>query len=455
MISPFRQRSSDGAAAVLVTAALLAAPAVVPDAAVAQAVPARPAADTASGPVSVDSASALRASLERPPPAPPLDALDVVGLPFRVLALPLELAGEAVGAGLELAEGGGGGPPPSYLRLYRSLARWGLELGVESIGPRSGPAASVELTRFEPFHLRTAWSIRGSRDHRAGLRWSGERGGVEAEAVYHRDAEPHFWGLGPRTSAEDRTSFRHDRVEARVAGRLRLAGPLTAGVSAGFEENEVGPGSDEDSPDFGQVVDRDSLYGAAGTLRFLRIGPRLELDLTRRSGFQDRGLAVGATADFYRGLGSTRADFHRVGGWLEAYLPANRRQSLAVRAEAEASRGTAGRGVPFTHMPTLGDGAGGRGYAEGRFRARDQLALAAEWRWEVWRGRGDGTRIESFVFFEEGSAVADLGRLSGSDLRPSWGGGLRLVERAGLVGRAYVAMGEEDVRLQAELSAGF
>lgn len=403
--------------------------------------------------VTADSAAELRGSLERPPSGPPFDALDAVALPFRAIALPVELTGKAVGAGVDLLTRPG--PPPFYLWAYRSLSRWGLELGAESLGTRSGPAGSAELVRFEPLYLRTAWSIRGYHDHAAGLRWSGDRGRLEVGGGFHRDAEPRFWGLGPRTPQADRTSFRRDRLSAELSARVRLAGPLTAGVAAGWERNEVGPGSDGDSPDLLQLFDRDSLFGADGRTRFLRVGPRLELDLTRRVGFQTRGLTAGAAADLYGGVGSTSADFHRVGGWVEVYLPANPRQTLAVRAEAEANRRDAGRGVPFTHMPTLGDAPGGRGYADGRFRAPDLLALSAEWRWEVWRELQGRMRLEGFVFFEEGTTVADLGRVTGSDLRPSWGGGLRLAEPGGLMGRAYLAGGEEGVRAQAELSAEF
>lgn len=409
--------------------------------------------DTVDGPVSPDSAAKIRAAMRRPPSQPPFDALDVVALPFRVGTYPLVLAGEVIGAGLDMLSRAG--PPPFYLRFYRSLSRWGLQGGVESVGPRSGLAGELELDRWEPLFLRTAWSLRGSQDHRAGLRWSGDAGRLEAAFGFHRDAEPRFWGLGPRTPEADRSSFEHDRVHATLRGELETSGPLTLGLVAGWEENQVEGGSDEASPDLAEVFDPATLFGADERTRFLRVGPRVELDLTHRAGFQRRGVLVGGGTDLYRGVGSTDADFHRFRGWVEGYIPANRRQTLALRAEAEANRGDSGRGVPFTHMPTLGDGPGGRAYADGRFRDRDLLAMAAEWRWEVWRELQGRFRVEGFVFFEEGTAVGDLSTLGSSDLRPSWGGGLRLADHDGLEARAFLADGEEGARFQADLSASF
>ena len=440
-------------AAVALTAAVLAV--AVPSAAGAQGAGGADGAppDTVGDPVSPDSAAEIRASLERPPGEPPFDALDAVALPFRVATWPLALAGEAVAAGLDLITRGG--PPPFYLRFYRSVSRWGLRAGVGSLGPRSGPAGELELVRWEPLYVRTAWSIRGSQDHRAGLRWAGDAGRLELAFGFHRDAEPRFWGLGPRTPRADRTDFRRDRLHGTLRGELRASGPLRLGLVAGWEENEVTGGADGESPDLAEVFDPDGLFGAGERTRFLRVGPRLELDLTRRRGFQRRGMAAGAGADLFRGVGSTDADFHRLRGWLEGYLPANPRQTLALRASAETNRGDAGRGVPFTHMPTLGDAPGGRGYPDGRFRARDLLALTAEWRWEVWRELQGRLRAEGFLFFEEGTTVRDLSELTGSDLRPSWGGGLRLVGRDGLEARAFLADGEEGVRVQFDFSAEF
>lgn len=406
--------------------------------------------DTA-GPVSPDSAHAIRAALVRPPGGHPFDALDAVALPFRALSLPVVLVGRGLAAGIDLATTTG--PPPFYVMALRDAREWGLRPDVASLGPRSGPALAVELARWEPLYLSSALSWRGSQDHRAGARWSG--GGVSADlgVFFHRDAEPRFWGVGSRTDSSARTDFRHDRIGGRLETGWRATRHLSVRLAAGYEENEVGGGSDAASPDIGERFTDAELFGLGERTRFFRLVPGVELDLVRRVGFQLRGLRLDASGAVYRGAGPTEADFHRLAASADGYLPLNRRQLLFLRAAAELNRGDDGRGVPFTHLASLGDHVGGRGYQDGRFRDRDLLALTAEWRYEIWRELQSRMRMEGFVFFEEGAVAHTLGSLESSDFRPSWGVGLRLVEREGALGRAFVAVGEEGTRWQLDLSA--
>ena len=406
-----------------------------------------------SGAVSPDSADRIRAALERPPGDHPFDLLDAVALPFRVATFPLTLAGRGIAAGLDLLAAGG--PPPFYLRALEDVRQWGLRPDVGSLGPRSGPALSLAFVRYEPFYARSGVSLRGSQDHRAGFRWSGAGTSADVGFAFHRDAEPRFWGVGPGTPSSLRTSFRHDRIDAYLDGAWRPAERLTLHAGAGYEENRVGGGGDDASPDIGEVFAPDSLFGLGEETRFFRASTGFELDLTDRVGFQRRGVAFGGSGALYRGAGPTESDFHRLRARAHAFLPLNPRQLLALGGAVETNRGDDGPGVPFTHLATLGDGVGGRAYQDGRFRDRDLLALTAEWRYEVWRELQSRLRAEGFVFFEEGAVTGDLGSLDSSDFHPSWGAGLRVVGRDGVLGRAFVADGDEGARFQVEGSAAF
>lgn len=435
----------------LIGAALLCLLAAAPTAAQeAEAAADTAAAPSAGGAVSPDSADEIRASLIRPPGDHPFDALDAIALPFRLAAIPLELAGDGIGAGIDLVIGAG--PPPFYLVALRDAREWGLRPDVASLGPRSGPALALRVSRWRPLYLSSAVSWRGSQDHRAGLRWTGEGGAADVGFLFHRDAEPRFWGIGARSAPAMRTDFRHDRIAGRVEGAWRPAPRASVRLGAGYEENEVGGGSDGASPDIGELFDEQALFGLGERTRFFRLAPVLELDVTRRVGFQERGVRLEVSGALYRGAGPTEADFHRLGAAVDGYLPVNPRQLLALRARAELNRDDAGPGVPFTHLASLGGELGGRGYPDDRFRDRDLLTLTAEWRYEVWRELQDRLRVDGFVFFEEGAVAPRLGSLGSSDFRPSWGLGFRLEDRDGPLGRALVAFGEEGTRLGLELS---
>ena len=103
------------------------------------------------GPVSPDSADAIRARLQRPPASHPPDERDVVGAPLFVIMLPLRLAAEllslaASGVSALLPEGEG----PN---LYVVLKSWGLELSARPLGPGAGDGVQARLTRFRPFFV--------------------------------------------------------------------------------------------------------------------------------------------------------------------------------------------------------------------------------------------------------------------------------------------------------------
>lgn len=409
--------------------------------------------DTPPRAVSPDSADALRASLVRPPGEPEFDAVSALTLPFDLLALPFELAGKGLGWALDLATRPG--PPPFYLVAYRDVVEWGVEPDVGSIGPRSGPALELTVDRFSPFFVETAYSIREFQRHRAGLRWSGEARRLEVSGGFDRDAEVRFWGLGPDSRAGDRVSYLRDRIGGEAAGGVRLAPGLRVGAEVGYEENRVEAGRDDDSRPLGAVFDPGTLFGFGERTEFWRGALSASLDLTRRDGFQHRGVALEAGVGVYRGAADTRADFHRWSGTAIGYLPLNPLQNLVLRADVEMNRGDSGAGVPFTHLATLGDEPGGRAYEDARFRDRDRVAATAEWRYEIWRELQDRMRAEGFVFFEEGTTVPDLAHVSTGDLHPSYGVGLRIVDPGGIVGRVFVADGESSPRYQLDLSAEF
>lgn len=405
--------------------------------------------------VPVDSAAALRAALERPPGRPGFDVLEAVALPFRVATFPLHLAIKGAGELAELAAGPG--PRVFYVRAFRDVVRWGLEPGITSIGPRSGPALELELTRWLPVFLETAYSIRESQRHRVGVRFGREDAPPRVEAAFgfHRDAEPHFWGLGAGTRPEAESDFLHDRVFAQVQGAVPLVPGVRLRAHGGWEDNRVDRGFDGSEPDLQDQFDPASLFGADERTEFLRVGIGALIDLAPRRLFRRRGVELEVGATQFAGIEGTDADFHRLRARASGFVPLNDVQTLTLHGGVESNDGDSGRGVPFTHTAALGDDVGGRGYDDQRFRGRDKAFVAAEWRFMAWRELRDRAQLEGFVFFEEGVVASDLGEVSSSDWRPSWGGGLRFEDREGLVLESYLAGGEEGVRVQVETGVSF
>lgn len=427
----------------------------------------------APGPVSVDSADAIRASLERPPRMPPADIWDGLSLPLKFITSPLHLAGQVMKEMVRIAVVPGR-PPNPVLGAIRSLDRWGLSTSFGSVGPRSGPGLQLRLERFDPFFAEATGSFRTDQYHTVGLAFGDDmrlvrdmrlgqymalggpargpaRRGIEVAGSFRRYTRSRFWGVGPETEEEAEMDFRWDRWEMSAAGGAR---GRHVGVKAegGWEENQVEPGLDDGEPDLGTTFPVDTLFGATETTRFLRLGGVGVLDWTHWRGLQRRGFRAEGGPTLFLGVGGTDAHFLRWDLSATGYVPINERQQLALHGFGVVSRGRSGDGVPFTHLATLGGDRGLRSFDTERFRDRDMAALMAEWRYEIWRSIHDDVRVEGFVFGDGGTVVHDLTELDASDLRASYGFGMRAVAFPRLLFLWYLALGEEGPRFNIDLS---
>lgn len=403
----------------------------------------QPAPPVAASDSAIVRGAAIRDTLTRPPGAPPFDAVDALGLPLEAVAVPLRLVVD--GAAWLVGRVTLPGAPTFPQRAIDAMRGWGAVPSVTSLGQRSGVALRLDLIRYRPFFLESGISIRGSQHHRAGLRWGDPEGGVEASYLFRRDAEPRFWGIGPDSREEDRSVFLRDRqlAEVRATGAW---GPFGVAGALGYEDDRVDRGFGS-GPDLQDVFD-PLPFGADRRTSFFRADAALTLDLTHRALFQRRGVRLGVSGQLFRGVDDTPSDFHRLGGEAVVYVPLNPRQLLAVHGFAQATRLDDGEGIPFFHLSSVGGAAGLRGFSTDRFRDRDAAGVMLEWRYEIWRDLHQRSRAEFFVFFDEAGVTPSLGDLSSSDLRASYGFGLRFVTLDGLVGYASLGFGEEGARVR-------
>jgi hypothetical protein len=385
----------------------------------------------------------------RPPPKPPFDALDAVALPFRVAIFPLRVLGLAnarlVGFAVRFAR------PQEYGVLER-LADAGLRPRFGSFGRRSGIAAGLRVDRWSPFFVETAYSIRQSQRHQVGLDFDRPRYRLLGSYTFQRNTEPHFWGIGPGTRDEDRADYLWDQQLASLTGITR-AKPWTLVGGLAYQDNRIGRGFDDERTDLQDTPGSDLLFGVNERTKYFVYSLGATFDKTDHPGFQRRGYVLELAASVFRGRDGTDSDFHRIRGAVTGFIPANPRQALAVRGIAEINRGDGGRGVPFTHLASLGHEIGGRAYSHGRFRDLTMAAIMAEWRYEVWRELHERGRVESFLLLDSGAVEDRLLDIDFDDLRWSYGFGMRVVWNRQVRWLIYLAFGDDGARLNVNFSS--
>lgn len=397
-------------------------------------------------------ADSIRAEMAEARPARrhPTDLADIVAAPFKIVAAPINFVLVTVPS-FVIGELTVPRPPGFVVRTLDDLREAGVHPGLAgSIGPRSGPAATLRFAWLDPIQLDGAFSVRGSQRYRLHARVDGEEGegrgmALEAGARWQRDAQVAFYGIGS-DSPDHQTLYRHEAFGLALDAVARPVPILELRAELGYEDNRVDePIGADDEPSLLEVFDPEELFGADERLRFVRFGARGELDLTHRVGFQDRGVRFLAGATRFEGTGGTATDFHKLHFEGEGLVPLNLRQLLALQARTELTRGGADR-IPFYHLAGLGGETTAIGYPDTRFRDRDMLALTAEWRYEIWRDIHNSVRVESFLYFGEGAVAPRLGDIGTDDWHASYGFGFRVVRTEALLGMIYLGFSEESTQ---------
>jgi len=237
---------------------------------------------------------------------------------------------------------------------------------------------------------------------------------------YYKFPQEDFFGLGPQSVEENRTSFLVESAEVGADVWWEPTEGFRVGGSVSYLTPSIGSGADNRFPSAEQLFGPATLPGFQAQPDFRRLDGWIDYDrrdnpshpqaggsyLVRFSDFQDQDLHA--------------FDFWRVEVDVQHYLPfAQNDRVIALRASAVITDPEAGNQVPFYYQPTLGGKQSLRGFREFRFRDRNSLLLTAEYRWEAW------WLLDPALFVDAGKVAARRSDLNVSDLEVSYGIGFR------------------------------
>lgn len=263
-------------------------------------------------------------------------------------------------------------------------------------------------------------------------------GRVMAEIVaglreYPRES---YFGLGPDSRREDRTSFslRTPHVSARAG--VRLAPVLRVGGGFGLLMPRAGDGQDKRLPGIGDVFTPDTAPALGQDIDYARTFGFVEVDYreplnARRGGWYRLDVSE------YHDRDGDQWTFTRTDLDLRQYIGffADRRV-IALRGFLSTSHATGGgRGLPFYLMPSLGGNESLRGFRDYRFRGPHALLMQAEYRWELWSG------LDAALFYDAGKVGMRRSDLGLEGLESDYGFGFRFNTAQGVVVRIDAAFG--------------
>jgi hypothetical protein len=270
-----------------------------------------------------------------------------------------------------------------------------------------------------------------------------EAGFIAATLTRRHEAAQRFYGLGPDSSEDTRTSFGLSATIVDVTAGVKITSWLTGTAGIGYLNPDV-----TESSETRRISDTRLSFvdpTAPGldlqpTFLTTQIGAVIDTRNTlnpRRGGFYQATIRRFADRDGGQySFTGTRID-------LQQFIPFwNETRVLALRVLADHTDGLGQGQVPFYLMPTLGGARLLRGYDRQRYRDRSLLLLSAEYRYEI------NPFLMAALFYDAGQVAPDWSDFRARDLRDAYGIGFRFGYSNAVALRSDIVFGGEDpVRL--------
>ena len=253
-----------------------------------------------------------------------------------------------------------------------------------------------------------------------------------------------FYGLGPESKLEDRSTFQledtaFDALLAFKAAQSRFR----AGVRGGYLQTNAGDGFPR-----GGISTTSAAFSAAQVpglddqADFARFGTFASLDLRDNKSLARSGTLLETELTAYQDLDLGRHDFQKWETEIQHYIPFfNRRRVIALRARTEMNFTRDGQSVPFYLKPFIGGPQELRGFRNYRFYDDNILVLNAEYRWEAFSG------LDMALFVDAGQAVAKRRDFAMDKMETAAGVGFRFNVRNATFLRLDLAFSHESARL--------
>lgn len=243
-------------------------------------------------------------------------------------------------------------------------------------------------------------------------------GFLYADLRYRNFPEEDFYGLGPDSSRDDRTDYRHEEGSFDAVAGYPFTRWFGVQGRVGYLRTHVGRGTVDDRPDAQDLFDDDSVPGLDDQPNFFHFNAGLYL------AYEDEphlpaGI-LGIQWARFDDIDDQRFEFNRFTLDARGYLPLGSRQrTLAGRFYLSRDDADDLMQVPFYFMNSLGGHDTLRGYQDFRFRDSNLIYLSGEYRWEAAAG------VELAFFYDTGKVFPQGTDLSFDHLKHSFGFGIR------------------------------
>ncbi len=330
-----------------------------------------------------------------------------------------------------------------FSRIFNPPRGWFAQIG--GVGEGNGFTLGGGYRQPTPagvLTLRGLGSIRRSHLFEAELTRAflpRDAGFVTGRVQRRHEAAQRFYGQGPDSEFDDKTSFGLSATLVDATAGVHVTRWLTGSAGVGYANPDIKESSESSSvPPTQGAFDDLSAPGLSFQPEYVTSHVEVAID-TRNAGNPRRGGLYQAQLRRFDDREGGAYSFTDTRIELQHYIPFwNLSRVLALRALAQHADGLGQAQVPFYLMPTLGGARTLRGYERQRFRDRSLLLLSAEYRYEV------NPFLMAAVFYDAGQVAPDWSVFTLKDMRDNYGFGLRFGSSNAVALRADLAFGGED-----------
>lgn len=264
---------------------------------------------------------------------------------------------------------------------------------------------------------------------------------VDLYTKYESSPQMDYYGPGPDSLKENRTSYAYDTFGVDVRAGYDVADWLRLGGTLGRLNAWTGSGKRAGVLSIEEIFDSEITPGLFEDARFRRWGGFAELDFRDLPTGPRSGGYYALTAREYNDVGKDKYAFSQVLVQAQQYLPYfNKTRVIAVRAAASFAFRQEDHRIPFYLQPALGGNDDLRGFQRYRFYDDQAVIVNVEHRWVA------SSALDMALFADFGKVAPKLSDIDFTDLEWSGGIGFRFRLNDAYVMRIDFAAGREGFR---------
>ena len=358
--------------------------------------------------------------------------------------------------------------------VFDKMGEYGFRPRLDSLDFSAAPSFGADIDFVKLFRkkvdlpdlLATGWINYGPTSYfQVGGKVGVERIGgtglyTSLSSQYENRRNETFYGIGPRTSFGDSTSYIKETTSIGTTVGYKASPVLDFAAKIAYNHVNIKNRAHDGKGDINTIFANKNIPGKNGD-DLLKFSFGITRDTRDSKEDATKGSYQKFLLGYTEGVDSSKARYFTYQIDAAKYLKlGSPRRVLAGRFFGEFNQAIDGGDVPFYEMTKLGGsgvfprfGQAHRGFVYNRFSGESALLLSLEYRYTVWQHKE--FKLKTVFFVDEGTVSRDSASFRFSDFRESYGIGFHLIYSQNVLLNFSVAHSDEGTQFYIENTVPF